>query len=52
MTNGDEQQNDKHYLETCVQKYKIFIDTCSLLDPNAEKFWAEMMPLLNGTRSI
>lgn len=34
-------------LEKCVEKYKIFIDTCSLLHPAADLFWGHLIPILN-----
>lgn len=46
MSDDNKLENARNYLESCVQKYKIFIDTCSLMDSNAEMFWKEMVPLL------
>jgi rRNA-processing protein FCF1 len=35
-----------HELEECARDYKIFIDTCSLLDLDITKFWNNIIPLL------
>lgn len=34
-------------LEKYVKDWSIFIDTCSLLDENADKFWSNIVPLLS-----
>lgn len=34
-------------METYVKEYKIFIDTCSLLYFAADKFWMNIIPMLN-----
>ena len=34
-------------LEEYVMNWKIFIDTCSLLEPTAEQFWLNIIPLLD-----
>ena len=36
----------REILENYVKEYKIFIDTCSLLHPKAEEFWANIIPYL------
>lgn len=36
----------RRFIETCVIRYKLFIDTCSLLDPCANKFWDNVLPFL------
>ena len=38
-------------LEKCVSEYKIFIETSSILDINASKFWMNMIPLLEKYRN-
>lgn len=38
-------------LENFVKECKIFIDTCSLLNPAADKFWMNIIPLLNRYRA-
>ena len=34
------------HLEETVKKYLIFIDTCSLMNENADQFWGNIIPLL------
>ena len=34
------------FLNNIVKNYKIFIDTCSILDDNSEKFWKNITPIL------
>lgn len=36
----------RRFIESCVYRYKIFIDTCSLLDPCADMFWQTIEPFL------
>ena len=36
----------RNQLEEYVKKYKIFIDTCSLVHPNANQFWMNVIPFL------
>lgn len=36
----------RRFIESCVLRYKIFMDTCSLLDPYANAFWANTVPFL------
>lgn len=45
---SDEQKASyaRRFIETCVIRYKIFIDTCSLLDPCASVFWDNITPFL------
>lgn len=38
-------------MENYVKEYKIFIDTCSLLHFSVNKFWMNIIPLLNKYRS-
>ena len=39
---------DQEKLEQYISKgYKIFIDTCSLMHPSADKFWTHIVPLLH-----
>lgn len=33
-------------LEEYIKNYKVYIDTCSLLDENSEKFWAYAVPVV------
>jgi serine/threonine protein kinase len=37
----------RKFLESSVKNFKIFIDTGSLLDSNADKFWANIVPILD-----
>ena len=41
-------------LENYVKEFKIFVDTCSLLDDYADEFWMNIIPLLKkyGTKII
>lgn len=41
-----ENDNYQSILEEYVEKYKIFIDTCSLVNDNINKFWVDIIPLL------
>ena len=34
------------FLEKCVKEYRIFIDTCSLLQEGTEKFFSNIVPIL------
>ena len=36
------------FLESCVKDYKIFIDTSSLLATDADKFFANLVPILKS----
>lgn len=36
----------RRFIESCVFRYKIFMDTCSLLDPCAGMFWDTIVPFL------
>lgn len=36
----------KAQLEEYVKKCKIFIDTCSLVQPNADRFWMNIIPFI------
>ena len=38
------------FLESSVQNYKIFIDTCSLLSDQADMFWRNITPILQRER--
>jgi serine/threonine protein kinase len=40
------EQRSKQFIETAVKEFKIFIDTCSLLSEDADKFWANITPVL------
>lgn len=41
-----ENDNYQSILEEYVKKCKIFIDTCSLVNDNINKFWVDIIPLL------
>ena len=43
---SDERQKALNGLEEYVKGWKIFIDTCSLLEPVAEQFWKNIIPFL------
>jgi len=45
-TNEDREAAAKNMLEHFVSSYKIFMDTSSLLSPYADKFFANLVPLL------
>lgn len=45
-TGEDREAAAKNLLEHFVSSYKIFMDTCSLLSPYAEKFFVNLIPLL------
>lgn len=44
------EERSKHFLENAVKDFKIFIDTCSLLFDDADKFWTNIVPLLQRER--
>lgn len=44
--NKSPEEKSKDFLDYVVKNYKIFIDTCSLLDDNAEQFWENITPFL------
>ncbi|MDY4574613.1 MAG: hypothetical protein SPD90_06110, partial [Intestinibacter sp.] len=39
--------SDREKLEKYVKDYRIFIDTCSLLHPESNKFWNNIIPILH-----
>ena len=43
---NDVREMSQAQLEEYVKNYKIFIDTCSLVQPNADQFWMNVIPLL------
>ncbi len=43
----DKEGYAKQGLENYVKDWKIFIDTCSILHPAAEKFWVHVIPYLD-----
>ncbi len=45
--NNDKAVAARSALEDYVKNYKIFIDTCSLLDDKADLFWSNILPLLS-----
>lgn len=50
MGNCDEKIQEEYArdsMEAYVREYKIFIDTCSLLHSSAEKFWMNIIPMLD-----
>lgn len=42
---------EKEELESYTRSWKIFIDTCSLLHPSADKFWLNIIPLLHQNQN-
>lgn len=44
--NQKKENNSKNVLEEYVKEWKIFIDTCSILHPAINKFWKNIIPLL------
>ena len=42
--------NQSDFLETCARDFKIFIDTSSLLEDGAEKFFQNIVPILERER--
>lgn len=50
MSNEEDREKkiyDRENLEKYVKNYKIFIDTCSLLHPEVNKFWNNIIPILH-----
>jgi len=47
---NEAEERSKQLLDNVVKNYKIFIDTCSLLDIYADKFWQNILPLLQRER--
>lgn len=41
-----QQELSREFLEQCIKEYKIFIDTSSLLEDSAEKFFQNIVPIL------
>lgn len=46
MENNKKEEYALEKLESYVKEWKIFIDTCSLLHPAADKFWMNIIPFL------
>ena len=46
------EQNAKSFLAHMVDKYKIFIDSCSLLSEYADSFWEHIIPMLKEKNSF
>ena len=42
----DAQDRSIAFLESSVREFKVFIDTCSLLSEQADRFWVNMVPIL------
>ena len=42
----DAAERSMQFLENSVKNYKIFVDACSLLHPDADKFWMNIVPIL------
>lgn len=40
------EEYSRNYLAQCARDYKIFIDTCSILDPASKDFWTNIIPFL------
>jgi len=47
---SDVTEKSEQFLETVVKEFKIFIDTCSLLEDEADTFWATIVPYLERER--
>ncbi|MCL2377942.1 MAG: hypothetical protein FWC77_02345 [Defluviitaleaceae bacterium] len=47
----DAVDRSKQFMERAVKTYKIFIDACSLLYEEAERFWANIIPVLRQENS-
>ena len=44
--NIEAEERSVAFIEKSVKEFKIFIDTCSLLAPGADKFWGSIVPIL------
>ena len=48
---GDSKHKKDEYarnvLENYAKNYKIFLDTCSILEPAIDKFWMDIIPFLH-----
>ena len=42
----EKEKNEREQLQRYVEKYKVFIDTCSLLHPAVDAFWQHIVPVL------
>jgi serine/threonine protein kinase len=40
------EERSKQFMETAVKDFKVFIDTCSLLHVGADRFWINIVPVL------
>lgn len=47
MSNNKKEMEAQEVLESFVSDYKIFIDTCSLLELSSNLFWKNIIPLLH-----
>ena len=47
---NEKDRTSYEYLQNIIRNYKVFIDTCSLLSVNAEKFWEHVIPILRAER--
>ena len=43
---GDIEEKSLAFLEKSIKQNKVFIDTCSILSEQADKFWGHVVPLL------
>lgn len=43
---NEKEKSAIHFLENSIDRYKVFIDTCALLDENAGVFWNHIEPIL------
>jgi serine/threonine protein kinase len=49
---GNRETIAREWLEKIIaDRFKIFVDTCSLLDPKASSFWVHVIPLLRKYQS-
>ena len=51
MMENDKASQANDWLNTYAQKWKIFIDTCSLLTDSIDMFWSNILPHLNQYNS-
>ena len=45
---NEKDRKSHEFLQKIIRNYKVFIDTCSILSVNADKFWNNVVPILKS----
>ena len=48
---AEKEQRAQKFINSVIKNYKIFVDTCSLLDESADKFWDHVIPALKAGKT-